>query len=92
MVTASISLRDAGRAFGATRALLLAGRLTARAGQPGLARYQPCTLLVALCARSLKMRITASLTVRMCGSEEGPVGVSRRGPGVRGGVVVVSLP
>jgi hypothetical protein len=48
MVTASISLRDAGRAFGATRALLLAGRLTARAGQPGLARYQPCTLLVAL--------------------------------------------
>jgi hypothetical protein len=44
------------------------------------------------CARSFKVRMAASLAVRMCGSGEGPAGVSRRGLGVRGGVVVVSLP
>ncbi len=44
------------------------------------------------CARSFKVRMAASLAVRMCGCEEGPAGVSRRGLGVRGGVVVVSLP
>jgi hypothetical protein len=44
------------------------------------------------CARSFKVRMAASLPVRMCGREEGPAGVSRRGLGVRGGVVVVSLP
>jgi hypothetical protein len=44
------------------------------------------------CARSFKVRMAASLAVRMCGREEGPAGVSRRGLGVRGGVVVVSLP
>ena len=47
---------------------------------------------LAKCARSFKVRMTASLPVRMCGREEGPAGVSRRGLGVRGGVVVVSLP
>ena len=44
------------------------------------------------CARSFKVRMAASVTVRMCGSGEGPAGVSRRGLGVRSGVVVVSLP
>ena len=47
--------------------------------------------LAACCARSLKMRMTASFMVRMCGREEGPAGGSRRGLGVRGGAVVVSL-
>ena len=44
------------------------------------------------CARSFKMRMTASFMVRMCGCEEGPADGSRRGLGVRGGAVVVSLP
>ncbi len=44
------------------------------------------------CARSFKMRMAASFAVRTYGCEEGPAGVSRRGLGVRGGVVVVSLP
>jgi hypothetical protein len=43
------------------------------------------------CARSFKMRMAASVAVSMCGCEEGPAGVSRRGLGVQAGVVVVSL-
>ena len=43
------------------------------------------------CARSFKMRMMASFAVRMCGRGEGLAGGSRRGLGVRGGVVVVSL-
>jgi hypothetical protein len=43
------------------------------------------------CARSFKMRMTASFAVSMCGREYGPAGFRRRGLGVRGGVVVVSL-
>ena len=43
------------------------------------------------CARSFKVRMRAPSAVSMCGREQGPVGVSRRGLGVRGGVVVVSL-
>jgi hypothetical protein len=50
-----------------------------------------CVLARHRCARSLKMRMTASFMVRMCGREEGPAGGSRRGLGVRGGAVVVSL-
>jgi hypothetical protein len=59
------------------------------------AGFQPRADLLAeldACARSFKVRMAASLAVRMCGSGEGPAGVSRRGLGVRGGVVVVSLP
>jgi hypothetical protein len=67
-----------------------------RARETGLFRYSLVQELLepglSLCARSFKMRMLASLTVRMCGREEGPAGVSRRGLGVRGGVVVVSLP
>jgi DNA replication protein DnaC len=44
------------------------------------------------CARSLKMRMWASLAVRMCGREIAPPAGCWRGCGVRGGVVVVSLP
>ena len=43
------------------------------------------------CARSFKMRMLASLPVRMCGREEAPPAGCWRGRGVRGGVVVVSL-
>src|SRR2546430_15067575 len=39
----------------------------------------------AWCARSFKMRMTASFMVRMCGCVEGPADGSRRGLGVRGG-------
>jgi hypothetical protein len=44
------------------------------------------------CARSFKMRMSASFAVRMCGREKAPSAGCRRGRGVRGGVVVVSLP
>jgi hypothetical protein len=37
------------------------------------------------------MTMKASSAVSMCGREEGPAGVRRRGLGIRGGVVVVSL-
>jgi hypothetical protein len=56
-------------------------RPSARAGR----QWRSC------CARSFKMRMTASFAVSMCGREYGPAGVRRRGLGVRGGVVVVSL-
>jgi hypothetical protein len=43
------------------------------------------------CARSFKMRMSAAFAVRMCGREKAPSAGCRRGRGVRGGVVVVSL-
>jgi len=55
-------------------------------------KQAPQAVPAVTCARSFKMRMAASLAVRMCGCEEGPAGGSRRGLGVRGGVVVVSLP
>ena len=64
-------------------------RFLARRVVPALA---PADAPLPRCARSFKMRMLASLPVRMCGREEAPPAGCWRGRGVRGGVVVVSLP
>jgi N-acetyl-D-muramate 6-phosphate phosphatase len=82
------ALRDLGLWVG------IAGNQTARAGRIFRELGLPADLIATSaewCARSFKMRMTASFAVSMCGREYGPAGVRRRGLGVRGGVVVVSL-
>jgi len=81
-------------AFGTIRAA--SARLTTLYQHRAIDRFRPLapagSAPLHWCARSLKMRITASLAVRMCGREKAPPAGCWRGRGVRGGVVLVSLP